>query len=54
MTIVPNIVTEHKKGRDTKELEQFKHLSAKLEVTSNVVITKKNENKQISPDTAFR
>ena len=30
-------------GRGTKELEQFKHLSTKIDVTSTVAITEKNE-----------
>ena len=31
-------------GKDTRELEQLKHLSTKIqEVTSNVAITEKNE-----------
>ena len=34
---------EQKKGRGTKKLEQFRHLSKKIEVTSNVGIIKKNK-----------
>ena len=34
---------EHKKGRGTKELEQFRHLSKKIKVTSNVGIIEKNK-----------
>ena len=43
MVISSNIMTERKMGRDTKELEQFKHLSTKTDVTSTVAITEKNE-----------
>ena len=37
-------MTEQKSGRCSKELDQLKHLSTKInEVTSNVLITKKNK-----------
>ena len=42
-------MTEHKKGRGTKELEQFKYLSAKIEVTSTVAITEKKEKQLNHP-----
>ena len=37
-----------KKGKDTKELDQLKHLSTKIqEVTKNVAITEKNEKQYV-------
>ena len=46
--IAPNIIT-NQKGRGAKELEQLmKHFSTKIqEVTSNVVIAKKNEKQYV-------
>ena len=43
MMIPPNIITGYRKGRGTKEFKQFIHLSTKIEVTSTVAITEKNE-----------